>query len=171
VFNFSLAAAVLLFFAPPLWAEDLLVLPPVIVKGTATDLILVDQVSPQTHVSHGFDGSSGSSVKALEENLSLPVSQYGSGAPLSQFKGLGRSVEDTNVQTLGVPLNLPQGGGFDFSTFPQFFWASYRFQAGAGLGAYDPRAVSGTLTLTPWTYETLSLERAGIKTSFFSNTS
>ena len=39
----------------------------------------------------------------------------------SQFLGLGSSSEDTDVQTLGIPLNSPQGGGFDFSSLSSVF--------------------------------------------------
>ena len=60
------------------------------------------------------------------------------------------------MQTLGIPLNYPQGGGFDFSTFPQFFWSDFRFQPGPSPAGLDPRGVAGTMTLLPWTAKALS---------------
>ena len=78
-----------------------------------------------------------------------------------QFRGLGRSAEDTDVQALGIPLNPPQGGGFDLSIFPQFLWASFEFQAGPALGTFDPRGTAGSLTLVPWTSQALASGLAG----------
>ena len=53
-------------------------------------------------------------------------------------------------------FNPPQGGGFDLSVFPQFIWAAYQYQPGPALGTFDPRGTSGSLTLLPWTSQSLN---------------
>jgi hypothetical protein len=136
-------------------SNETTVLAPIVVEGSTADALLYDPiVSTQTERT-SLTGSNGSVVRQFEEQLPLPVTDYGTPGTSSQLRGLGRTVEDNNVQTLGVPLNPVQGGGFDLSTFPQFFWSSYSFHLGPSTGAFDPRAASSTLSLTPWTADAL----------------
>ncbi len=99
----------------------------------------------------------------LTRDLALPATTAGTAGAASQFRGLGRSADDTQIQALGIPLNPPQGGGFDFSSFPSFLWESYRFQLAPSRTAFDPRATSGVLVLSPWTRAALALGRASAR--------
>lgn len=141
------------------YSEDSYTLPPITVEGSSTDLLQYDPVVPARTSQTQKTSGSGNLTRELSDRIALPVTDYGTPGSVSQFRGIGRTVEDTNVQSLGIPLNLPQGGGFDFSAFPQFIWSQYRYQLGPQSGGYDPRATSGTLTLVPWTYEAIRNEK------------
>src|SRR5471032_3017354 len=86
--------------------EPAFVIPEIIKTGTPIDALTDDQILPQERHAIDVKSGSGSVHKALENELPFAVKDYG-GRPgsLSQFTGLGRSAEDTNVQTLGIPLN------------------------------------------------------------------
>ncbi len=74
------------------------------------------------------------------------------------------------MQALGIPLNPPQGGGFDLSIFPQFIWSGFQYQAGPALGTFDPRGTAGSLTLLPWSAEALKLSKQATRvTAFYSS--
>jgi hypothetical protein len=137
-------------------SEDAIELAPIIKEGTPADVLMEDPVRPTRGGPSTLGAGEGTVLRGIADELPLPVTDLGHPGTLSQLRGIGRSAEDTNVQTLGIPLNYPQGGGFDLSAFPQFLWSSYRFQEGPSLGAFDPRAVAGTLTLTPWTQAALA---------------
>jgi hypothetical protein len=130
-------------------------LPSVVVEGSPSDLLLSDPVLSQKNGDFAHVGTSGSVLDPLLEQMALPMDDRGSPGAYTSFRGLGRSADDTNVQTLGIPLNGPQGGGFDLSTFPQFLWSGYRFQLSPSAAAFDPSSVSGTLSLVPWTQKAL----------------
>jgi hypothetical protein len=130
-------------------------LAPIVVEGSTADVLLYDPIVPTQIEKVVPSSSSGSVVRRFEETLPLPVTDFGQPGRTTQLRGLGRTVEDTNVQTLGVPLNPVVGGGFDFSTFPEYFWSSYSFHLGPSTGGFDPRAASSTLSLTPWTADAL----------------
>ncbi|NDG85705.1 MAG: hypothetical protein EBX52_11810, partial [Proteobacteria bacterium] len=68
----------------------------------------------------------------------------------------GRSVDDTQVTTLGIPLNLPQGGGADLSTFPSFLWSRASSVSSTSSAGFSQQSVSGNLDLTPWTWDALT---------------
>jgi hypothetical protein len=119
------------------------------------DLLAQDAILPVKKGVPEVDTSQGSIQHTLTNELPYSVTDPGRPGALSQFRGLGRSSDETDVQALGIPLNYPQGGGFDFSSFPQFFWSEYRFQAGPSAASLDPRGISGTLSLTPWTAKAL----------------
>lgn len=131
-------------------------LAPIVVDGTPADALALDPIVPEQRGQAGLTGGSGSLERSLGRGLALPITDYGWPGTAAAVRGLGRSVEDTGVQALGVPLNYAGGGGFDLSVFPQYLWSDYRFQAGPTLGAFDPRAVSGSLDLVPWTARALS---------------
>jgi|GEM_PF-2974599 len=63
----------------------------------------------------------------------------------------GRTIDDTQVFTLGVPLNLPQGGGADLSVFPAFLWSEAKISPTLTSAGFAPSAASGSLQLVPWT--------------------
>ncbi len=157
---------VLLFFLPHAWADSNstpMTLSPIEVNGSAADALFDDPVVPAMQGRVEPISPSGSLVHDLSEQLPVSTTDYGYPGTVSQIRGLGRTVEDTNVETLGVPLNLPQGGGFDFSTFAQFFWSSYQFRLGPVGTAFDPRASTGAIALTPWTAAALD-DSAGSQT-------
>lgn len=131
-------------------------LPPLVVHGSASDLLPYDPIVPP--LIHAIEPSSpnGTVGGAIEQQLPLPVSDPGTPGNTTQIRGLGISVQDTNVQTLGIPLNPPGGSGFDLGSFPQFFWSRYELQLGSSTGAFDPRGNVSTLTLNPWTAQALS---------------
>jgi hypothetical protein len=134
---------------------DPIELDPIFVKGiqdgTPADVLIADPVIPPRSGPTHSNSSSGTIQKSISDDLPLPVTGVGRPGNAAQFRGLGRSAEDTDVQTLGVPLNPAQGGGFDLSVFPQYLWAGFGYQAGPALGTFDPRGTAGTLTLLPWT--------------------
>jgi hypothetical protein len=145
----------------PTGAEVLV--PPIRVEGSAADALFYDPVVPTTEGKIDQSSPGGSIISELSDELPVPINERGYPGTTSEFRGLGRTVEDTNVETLGVPLNLPQGGGFDFSTFPQFFWSSYQFRLGPGGTAFDPRASTGVLALKPWTAAALDSQSNGAR--------
>lgn len=98
--------------------------------------------------------------RTLVQDVPLSVRDTGKPGELSQFRGMGISAEDTNVQVFGVPLNYAQGGGFDFAIFPAYLWSDVSFRLGGNPLSLDPRGVSGTLTLTPWTARALARQTA-----------
>jgi hypothetical protein len=102
------------------------------------------------------NSGSGGPEHSISNELAVPFTDTGSPGMLSQIRGLGKRTEETDVQAYGIPLNGPQGGGFDFSTFPQFIWDDFRYQIGPSLGAFDPAGVAGSLTLVPWTSAALN---------------
>jgi hypothetical protein len=145
VFTFSVAEA---FAAEPGVQLDLA---PVVKEGTPGDVLMEDPVASGVRSGVNPASSSGTLHRSLSEQLAVPVD--GTGAPGTRvlLRGLGRSADATDVQALGIPLNPPQGGGFDLSIFPQFLWSSYEYRPGPALGTFDPRGTGGSLTLVPWT--------------------
>jgi hypothetical protein len=131
-------------------------LSPIIKDASPLDFLAQDPIVPVQEGVPRLDTGEGTLVHTFTDELPYSSTDPGSPGSLSQFRGLGRSSDETNVQSLGIPLNGPQGGGFDFSTFPQFFWADYRFQPGPSSASFDPRGISGTLNLVPWTAKALS---------------
>lgn len=147
-------AVLILGYAQPLMAD--IQMETIITESTPTEMIQESALMPsQTQTNDRHTGSSGIE-RAISNQLPLPVSTSGTPGSYSSFRGLGRSSDEMNFQMLGVPLNGPQGGGFDISSFPQFLWSEYRYQSGPSLGSFDARASSGTFTLVPWTQKALS---------------
>jgi hypothetical protein len=151
---FALLYSLFLFSVHPSFAAY--ELPPVTVEGTPAEILLRDPILPGVSRRTNDTNSSGSVQDQLEQDLALPFAEYGYPGNGGQVRGLGRSAEDTDVEVFGIPLNGPEGLGFDLASFPQFIWRDYRYQLGPSLGSLDPRAVSGTLTLVPWTSTVLA---------------
>jgi hypothetical protein len=162
---FSLALSALAL-ASPSWADDEFTLPPIIREASPVDSLSLDPIIPSRKQETSLSSGSGSVDKNFEDEMPLSVTDPGRPGSLTQFRGLGDRAEDTNVQTLGIPLNYPQGGGFDLSSFPQYFWNDYRFTLSPSLSALDPRGVSGTLSLTPWTAQALNASISGPRNRF-----
>lgn len=134
-------------------------LTPIVKHGSPADALMDDPVVPPVRMENEPSGSA-SVVHSFGNALPLPTLDTGTPGSLSQFRGLGRSAEDINVQTLGVPLNPPQGGGLNFAVFPFFLWSDFLYQQAPSLGAFDPRGVSGSVVLIPWSAGALRLERS-----------
>lgn len=151
-------------------AEDAVELSPLLKEGSPVDALNEDPMVPAAGRDPQIVSGSGSIIGSFENQLALPLNNAGRPGTNASFLGLGRRAEDTNVQTLGIPLNPAQGGGFGFDSFPQYFWSGYRFQPGPPSASVDPRATAGTLTLIPWTLPALS--RPGVRTrltQYYSN--
>ena len=102
-----------------------------------------------------------SRVSTLSRTSVFPSDNLGypSGAILSGTGG--RTADDTQVSTLGVPLNAAQGGGADFSAFPSFLWSDVET---------SPQGVSGNIQFKLWTRETLaSLPTQSTRSQFTSS--
>jgi hypothetical protein len=129
-------------------------LPPIIRYGTPVDMLRKDPILlEKQQVLDPKRGQLGV-IESLSRQGLLGSEPSGTGG-FSQFRGLGRSVDETSIQTLGVPLNPPQGLGLDLSVFPNFLWQSATFSLDASRSGFDPRGVAGTLHLTPWSAEAL----------------
>ena len=122
-------------------------LPPTVIEAPPLEALSYDPLLPEDQSKVGTRGSLSSEWRARSP---LPLNDYGRAGTLAQFRGYGRTADDTSVQTLGVPLNPPQGGGENLAIFPPFLWSSSRFQAGAASTPLDPLASSGALTLDLW---------------------
>ena len=147
-------------------------LPTMLVEDAAPiDLLNQDPLLPIREGEESLVNGNGNSQKSLLDQVPLNSTSYGKAGTLSQFRGLGRSADDTQIQALGISLNPPQGGGFDFSTFPQYLWSDFQFQLAPGLAALDPRANSGVITLVPWTQKALRIEGSGARLTGFGGTS
>ncbi len=138
--------------------EEPAVLAPIIAEGTPAEAMKFDPIVPAYTAKTKSNLSSGNIGKELANDL--PFHSSGNLRPGNEagFIGVGKGVEETDVNVLGIPINRPQGGGSDLATFPQYFWSSYHYQIGPSLGAYDPRGVGGSLTLRLWTQENLGTE-------------
>jgi len=133
---------------------------PEILKSAETpaDALARDPVVPSMNLKYENDSPSGSIDDTIRNDIPAPLTTYGTGpGSLSQFRGLGKSAEDIDVQALGISLNPPQGGGFSLSVFPQFLWADLSYQLGPSLAGIDPQSVSGSITLIPWSARHLEL--------------
>ncbi|MGZ3707884.1 MAG: hypothetical protein ACXWPM_03500, partial [Bdellovibrionota bacterium] len=159
-----IAFAFALLLVSPSQADTEISLPPIVKEGTPGEVLMEDPIVPALGDSTRLDSGSGSVLHQLANEIPLAAPDPGR-VGFAQFRGFGKSAEDTDVQAFGIPLNSPLGGGLDQSIFPQFLWSDYRFQAGPSLGAFDPRANAGTLTFIPWTERALDEPGVGGRAS------
>ncbi len=125
-------------------------LPPVTITGDASfEMLRRETFLPSIQLP--LDGSSGAVLDSIGRNSLFPPQNYGYPAGASGLSLGGRSIEDTQVTTLGVPLNLPQGGGPDLSTFPGFLWSEALLGPATGSAGFSPSAAAGSIELVPWT--------------------
>jgi len=143
--------------------DEEVIAPVIELTNTPADQWLKDPVLPSTKVNIRGSSAGGTLLPELGTTLAQPVTDYGKVGGVQQVRGLGRSVDDTGVEAMGVPLNLPQGGGVDLSAFPSFLWSEARYVRGPSPGAYDGLASTGTLSLTPWTAQALKGGTAGAR--------
>ncbi|MBL7715563.1 MAG: TonB-dependent receptor [Bdellovibrionales bacterium] len=141
------------------FAADELTLDPVVVNAVPADILSQDSVVPKQKIRTDPVSSSGSIGRSLLTRTTLPISETGIPGEPSSVRGSGRSADDLDARIFGVPMNPPQGGGFNFSSFPSFLWSEVRYQPGPGLSGSEPRAVSGQLQLVPWSFEALNVDQ------------
>ncbi len=129
-------------------------IPTVQFTGSATfETLRDDTYVPSENIE--LDPSRASTQDALKWDTNFPLINFGYPAGEIGVNLGGRSSTDTQVTTMGVPLNLPQGGGADFSFFPGFLWKSARITPTVSSAGFTPQAASGTIEFLPWTREML----------------
>lgn len=94
-------------------------------------------------------------LDSINKREIFPTVNYGYPSGASGVSLGGRTIDDTQVFTLGVPLNLPQGGGADFSFFPAYLWSEALISPTLSSAGFSPQAASGSIQLKPWTRESL----------------
>ena len=109
-------------------------------SGQPLDLDQSEPVSSSNPASLGLQLATGSN---------LNISFTGQAGGRTGVVGLGRSAEETDIRSLGISLNPPQGGGFDLASFPVTFWGSLN-GAGIAQGGNDVRASTTVVELLPW---------------------
>jgi hypothetical protein len=110
-----------------------------------------DTFIPATRTS--LSGQRATTDDSIKWSNPYPLVDYGYPGGASGVNVGGRSIEDTQVTTLGVPLNLPQGGGADFSIFPSFLWDQVTISEVTSSAGFAPSAASGHVDFLPWTRE------------------
>lgn len=113
--------------------------------------------------------ASGNISSALLRNKNVPLTRSGSAPGANaQLRGYGLSSEETTVSVSGwesISLNPAQGGGFDLSSFPAFFWESAHFElSDAPALRSDTRGLGPELELRPWAQPTQNGETQGPRT-------
>lgn len=92
-------------------------------------------------------------LKRIGDEQAFPLVNQGYPSGAKGPRLGGRSVDDVQVTTIGVPLNLPQGGGADLSVFPSFLWSAAELSRTPISAGYTPSAASGAVNLKLWTRE------------------
>jgi outer membrane receptor protein involved in Fe transport len=133
-------------------AETVVVSPKTEFTGEASfETLNQDTFIPTDRTS--LSGDHATTVDTIKWNNPYPLVDYGYPGGASGVNVGGRSIEDTQVTTLGVPLNLPQGGGADFSIFPSFLWDQVTISEVTSSAGFAPSAASGHVDFSPWTRE------------------
>ncbi len=131
-------------------AESEFYLPPIVVQGDASfETLKKDSYLPNQNI-RSLNSRPGT-LESLKWFSGYPAQNYGYPSGASGINLGGRTIEDTQVMTLGVPLNLPQGGGPDLSLFPSYLWDGAIIGHSPSSSGFSPQAASGSLELIPWT--------------------
>jgi hypothetical protein len=133
--------------------KGVILLPAVISEGTPSEVLRHDPFVPTVDGKATQNSSGGGITQDLSRKLPLVVNHNGRPGNIGTLVGQGKNSEETDVNVLGIPLNMSHGGGFNFSSLPQYLWSGFHYQAGPALGAFDPAGVSGSLNLRLWTDE------------------
>ena len=131
-------------------AETEYTLEPIVVKANSSfDSLNDDQYLPQKKIT--FDSTRGGTLDTLDKKEPFPSvnNGYPSGAMGTSLGG--RSMDDVQVSTIGVPLNLPQGGGPNLSVFPSFLWSGLSISTVPNAAGFSPQGVSGSMQFDLWT--------------------
>jgi outer membrane receptor protein involved in Fe transport len=123
---------------------------PIVVSASASfDSLGEDRYIPQKKLK--FERSRNGTLDVLDKSIAFPSYQLGyPGGSMGSALG-GLSIDDAQYSTLGVPLNLPQGGGPDLSIFPSFLWSGASYSSSPRLAGYSPQGVSGSVQFDLWT--------------------
>lgn len=151
--------------------REIVTLDPVIADGTPADALKFDPVVPSLKAKTTLRASNGGIAKDLSNSIPYHFSDNTRAGNVVNFSGAVKAAEEVDVNVMGIPLNAPQGGGFNLTSFPQYIWNGFNFQVGPALGAYDPRGVAGSLSLRLWTQEALFTEESGYRITGFHSTS
>ncbi len=110
-----------------------------------------ESLLPKEQVS--FQSARSTTLSAIGTSVLDPLVQFGYPSGATSTALGGRTVDDTQVSTLGVPLNLTQGGGADLSVLPSYLWSSAEISSTPVSQGYTPGAASGAIDLKLWTRE------------------
>ncbi len=163
---FRFSALFSAFFSLELFAAEV-ALPAIIKEGSATDILTEDPVLPVKRRKNEGQAGSGNIGTQLQDDLPLNFSNYGTPGQTLQIRGLSTSAEHTDVTMLGISLNPVLGGGFDFSTLPQFLWSDYQFTLMPTASRINPQANGGSLDLKLWTDQALRAREFGARGTVF----
>ncbi len=105
-----------------------------------------------------IDASRSTLLDGLKWDTQFPLQNFGFPSGANGVSLGGRSIDDTQVTTLGVPLNQAIGGGADLSAFPAFLWSDVRIAPTTTSAAFIQQSASGNLDLTPWSWSALRSE-------------
>ena len=130
-------------------SKTIIELPPIVKEGSSSlkPFTYPDFILPLERQSFQKPNSFGQITTQLEKRLNVPMSDTGQGH--IQLRGLSGFSDSVDTQTLGIPLNSLQGGGFNLATFPKSFWSYYDFQNTLPRHALGSTGFLGQLTLTP----------------------
>ena len=135
-------------------AQTTVTLPTVLfTEGASFETLQSESLIPKEKIP--LETSRGSTLDELKWKTPFPTQNYGYPSGASGVSLGGRSIDDTQVTTLGIPLNLPQGGGADLSYFPSFLWSEATISSSTTSAGFSQQSVSGTLDLVPWTWSIL----------------
>lgn len=149
LFTFFFAES-FLFITKTNAAETEYTLDPIVVKASSSfDSLSEDEYLPQKKIK--MDHTRPGTLDSVNRQETFPTVNegYPSGAKGSALGG--RSMDDVQVSTLGVPLNLPQGGGPDLSFFPSYLWSGLTISTVPSSAGFSPQGVSGSMQFELWT--------------------
>lgn len=98
-----------------------------------------------------LDTSRATLLDSFKWNTLYPVTSYGYPSGNLGVTMGGRNADDNQLTTLGIPLNLPQGGGPDYSFFPSYLWSKAIYGPSPTGASVSLQSTSGGIELVPWT--------------------
>lgn len=147
-----------LFGANPVLQPGAVNLAPIVKHGTSGESLNSDPILPKKVIELDSESTDFTLERSLLRSSDLPILNFGTRGNLIQPKGFGLASEEVDVQAFGFSLSPPQGGGFDFTSFPTFLWGNVEVRKGPALNQANPVGGSALLALQPWT--TSALEAA-----------
>jgi hypothetical protein len=132
-------------------------LPTVHVNADSTFDTLSDESYAPKKI-YNFENDRPGTVDSVIKSLPYTAKSYAGAAGGLSVNLNGRTADDTQVYTLGVPLNLAQGGGADLSIFPSYLWSGALISPSVSLSGFSPQATSGSMELKLYTREWMRRE-------------
>ncbi|MBU6153575.1 MAG: hypothetical protein KGP28_04665, partial [Bdellovibrionales bacterium] len=149
-----LALILLLVPASAFAAESSFTLPAIqVLDKPSFETLREESLVPVTVVP--IQGARSTLLDDLKWNTLFPLQNLGFPSGANGINLGGRSSDDTQVTSLGVPLNQAIGGGADLSAFPAFLWSEARIAPTTTSAAFIQQSASGNLDLTPWSWSIL----------------